>query len=363
MGEEKIVVNGKIFVVNFGSSSFKFQILEMPEEKLIAKGTVERIGTEGSSWKFTFFVDDQEIVVKDSSYLPDHIKALDVVLDALFEYGVIKDKSEIVAVGHRVLHGGELYKDSAVINDSVFEDIKKLKKLGPLHQPPQIKGIECMTAVFPDVPQISAFDTAFHQTIEKKYYLYAVLLEWYIKYGIRRYGFHGTNVKYCVLRVKELLDSLGIIPKNMIICHLGNGASITAVEDGKSVNTSMGFTPLDGLMMGTRCGDIDASIVQHIHDETDLTTDQIFEILNKKSGLFGITGMSDFRDVKKAAKEGNVECQLALEMFKLRILKFISEYNTQLHGKVDAIVFTGGIGENDAELRSEIIKHFSTYII
>ncbi|MBR3052233.1 acetate kinase [Candidatus Saccharibacteria bacterium] len=339
----------KILCVNAGSSSLKFQLYEMPEEISIISGYVEKIGGKDSF--YTIKYDGKKTEVKQE--IKNHAAAVKIMLDELINYGVVKDLGEIRGVGHRVLHGGEKYSDSVIINGEVLKDIKDLTKLGPLHHPGNIAGIKAMQEALPEAVQVAVFDTAFHQTIPKVQYMYPVPMEWYEKYGVRKYGFHGTSHKY----ITQLMSQkLGKEQVNLIICHVGSGASITAVKDSKSYDTTMGLTPLDGLMMGTRSGSIDPSIIKYMIDESGMTYDEIDEALNKKSGLLGICGFNDNRDVEKAIADGNDNARLALDMYVDRIDRYIAEYYIELGGKVDAIVFTAGVLENGAETRESIIE-------
>ena len=339
----------KVLCVNAGSSSLKFQLYEMPEEISIISGYVEKIGAKDSF--YTIKHDGNKTETKKP--IKDHTEAVKVMLEELINYGVVKDLAEIRGVGHRVLHGGEKYSDSVVITKEVLKDIKNLTKLGPLHHPGNIAGIKAMQEALPEAVQVAVFDTAFHQTIPKVQYMYPVPMEWYKKYGVRKYGFHGTSHKY----ITQLMSQkLGKEKVNLIICHVGSGASITAVKDSKSYDTTMGLTPLDGLMMGTRSGSIDPSIIKYMIDESGMTYAEIDEALNKKSGLLGICGFNDNRDVEQAIQNGNEDARLALDMYVDRIDRYIAEYYIELGGKVDAIVFTAGVLENGAETRESIIE-------
>ena len=339
----------KVLCVNAGSSSLKFQLYEMPEEISIISGYVEKIGAKDSF--YTIKHDGNKTETKKP--IKDHTEAVKVMLEELINYGVVKDLSEIRGVGHRVLHGGEKYSDSVVITKEVLKDIKNLTKLGPLHHPGNIAGIKAMQEALPEAVQVAVFDTAFHQTIPKVQYMYPVPMEWYKKYGVRKYGFHGTSHKY----ITQLMSQkLGKEKVNLIICHVGSGASITAVKDSKSYDTTMGLTPLDGLMMGTRSGSIDPSIIKYMIDESGMPYAEIDEALNKKSGLLGICGFNDNRDVEQAIQNGNEDARLALDMYVDRIDRYIAEYYIELGGKVDAIVFTAGVLENGAETRESIIE-------
>lgn len=345
----------KYLVINCGSSSLKFQLFEMPQQKVIAKGTVERIGTEKSSWK----IEGEGKKIVNSRQLANHVEAVKVVLDELLKNELLKDISEIKGIGHRILHGGEKYKDSVIITEDVLQDIINFTPLGPLHIPGQVAGIRCMMEIFKGVPQIAVFDTAFHQTMPKKNYMYPVPIEYYEKYGVRRYGFHGTSVKYITEHMQNLLGKKEV---NLIVCHIGSGASITAVKYGKSYNTSMGLTPLDGLMMGTRSGSIDPSVVEYVSRVSGKTPSEINNELNNKSGLYGIAGMNDYRDIEKSANEGNKACQDALDMFVASVVKYISQYYTELDCHIDGIVFTAGIGENASNFRKLVVNELSQTI-
>ena len=339
----------KFLCVNAGSSSLKFQLFEMPEEKVIISGYIEKIGLEDSFWNTK--VNGEKI--KGAKYLKNHDEAVEVLLNELIEHKAVESLDEIKGVGHRVLHGGEKYSDSVLITDEVIESIKELTKLGPLHHPGNLAGIEALKAVLPEVPMVAVYDTAFHQTMPEKNYMYPVPYEWYVKYGVRKYGFHGTSHKYITTVKKEKLNKEDV---NLIICHIGSGASIAAVKDGKGYDTTMGLTPLDGLMMGTRSGAIDPSILEYVAKESEMTVGEITNALNKKSGLAGVCGLSDCRDVETAAANGDEKAQLALEMYHDRVAKYIADYFIELEGKVDAIVFTAGVGENGFEAREAILN-------
>ncbi|MBQ3292854.1 acetate kinase [Candidatus Saccharibacteria bacterium] len=339
----------KVLCVNAGSSSLKFQLYDMPAEISLIGGYVEKIGAKDSF--YTIKYEGKKTEVKKA--IPDHVEAVKVMLEELVNYGVVKNLSEIKGVGHRVVHGGEKYAKSVIIDDIVMKDIEEFTKFAPLHHPANIAGIKAMQKALPEAVQVAVFDTAFHQTIPKIQYMYPVPMEWYEKYGVRKYGFHGTSHKY----ITEVMQKkLGKEKVNLIICHVGSGASITAVKDGKSYDTTMGLTPLDGLMMGTRSGSIDPSIIKYMIDEAGMTYDKIDEALNKKSGLLGISGFNDNRDVEKAISEGDENARLALDMYVDRIDRYIAEYYLELGGNVDAIVFTAGVLENGAETRESIIE-------
>ena len=342
----------KILVINAGSSSLKYQLIDMQDESVLAKGLVERIGIEGS--KLTHQYRGEKFVQEQP--LKDHSEAMKLVLAALTdeEHGVITSTDEIGAVGHRVLHGGSEFTASCIIDDRCIAAIEKCIPLGPLHNPANLMGIRACQAVMPDLPQVAVFDTAFHQTMEPKAYMYGVPYEYYEKYQIRRYGFHGTSHRFVSARAQEIM---GFGPDSkVIICHLGNGSSLSACVGGKCADTSMGLTPLEGVLMGTRSGNIDPAVVEAIANNEGLTVTETLNLLNKKSGLLGISGASsDMRDVNTAAKEGNEKAQLALDMWAYGIRKYIGAYAAAMGG-LDAIVFTAGIGENDAEGRANVLK-------
>ena len=342
----------KFLCVNAGSSSLKFQLFEMPEEKVIISGYIEKIGLEDSFW--TTKVNGEKI--KGARFLKDHNDAVQVLLDELIEHKAVESLDEIKGIGHRVLHGGEKYSDSVLITDEVIEDIKELTKLGPLHHPGNLAGINALKEVLPNVPMVAVYDTAFHQTMPKKNFIYPVPYEWYLKYGVRKYGFHGTSHKYITTVMKQKLNKEDI---NLIICHVGSGASISAIKEGKCYDTTMGLTPLDGLMMGTRSGSIDPSILEYVCKESGETIADVNNALNKKSGLLGVCGFSDSRDVENAAKTDDDRAVLALEMYNDRVAKYIADYYIELEGKVDAIVFTAGVGENGITAREEILNRLA----
>ena len=337
----------KILAVNAGSSSLKFQVIEMPKEEVLISGYIEKIGLSDSFWNTK--VNGEKI--KGERYLKDHSEAVKVLIEELLKYKVVNSLSEIDGIAHRVLHGGEKYSDSVIINDEVINDIKELTKLGPLHHPGNLAGIEAFKKELPDTPMVAVFDTAFHQTMPKDKYIFPVPYEWYKNYGVRKYGFHGTSHKYITEVMKEKLNKKDV---NLIICHIGSGASISAVKEGKCYDTTMGLTPLDGLMMGTRSGSIDPSILEYVAKESGMNIEEITTKLNKESGLLGISTYSDRRDVLEGAMSGDEMCKLALEMYDARIAGYIAEYFIELGGKVDAIVFTAGAGENSDQLREDI---------
>lgn len=339
----------KVLCVNAGSSSLKFQLYEMPAEISIISGYVEKIGAPDSF--YTIKYEGKKTETKKS--IKNHTEAVKVMLEELVNYGAVKDLDEIRGVGHRVVHGGEKYAESVVIDEEVIKDIEEFTKFAPLHHPANIAGVRAMQEALPDAVQVAVFDTAFHQTIPKIQYMYPVPIEWYEKYGVRKYGFHGTSHKY----ITEVMQKkLGKEKVNLIVCHVGSGASITAVKDGKSYDTTMGLTPLDGLMMGTRSGSIDPSIIKYMIDEAGMVYDQVDSALNKESGLKGVCGFNDNRDVEKAISEGDENARLALDMYVDRIDRYIAEYYLELGGAVDAIVFTAGVLENGATTREAIIE-------
>ncbi|MEL1134126.1 acetate kinase [Desulfitobacterium sp. THU1] len=343
----------KVLVINCGSSSLKYQLLDMDTKTPIAKGLVERIGLPGAVLTHRPASGEKEIITAE---IPNHTVAIQLVLDALVnpEYGVLKSLDEIGAVGHRVVHGGEKFASSVLIDDEVMQAIEECIELAPLHNPPNIAGIEACQKLMPGVPQVAVFDTAFHQTMPPHAYLYGLPYELYEKYKIRKYGFHGTSHKYVSQRAAELLGR-PIEGLKLISCHLGNGSSLTAIKDGKSIETSMGFTPLEGLMMGTRSGDLDPSIVSFIQQKENLSSDEVNEFLNKKSGVLGLSGVSsDFRDIEQARDQGNYRAGLALQVFAHDVKKYIGSYAAVLDG-ADAIIFTAGLGENSAEMRATVV--------
>ena len=342
----------KYLVINGGSSSLKFSLYEMPSEKIISKGYIEKIGSEDSFWNITY--NDNKI--HGEKYLKDHSDAVRVMIDELVNNKIIKDMKEICGVGHRVLHGGELYSESVLIDDKVLKDIDDLTVLGPLHHPGELAGIKAMFEVLDGVKQVAVFDTAFHQTMPRENYIYAVPYEWYKKYSVRRYGFHGTSHKYITESMQERLGKKDV---NLIICHVGSGASITCVKNGKSFDTSMGLTPLDGLVMGTRSGAIDPSIIKFVVDQSGKSLTDITNELNKNSGLKGICGKNDFRDVVGLKSEGNDMASLAYDVFMDSIIKHIAEYYFEVDGKIDGLVFTAGVLENNVVLREDVVNKLS----
>ena len=344
----------KIFVVNCGSSSIKYQLIDMAKEEVMAKGLVERIGIDGSVLKHTPEGKDDVTVTEP---IPDHATGIKMVLDILTDAtnGVIKSLSEINAVGHRVAHGGEKFKGSAVVTESVKKDIEACAVMAPLHNPANLLGITVCESLMPNVPQVAVFDTAFHQTMPEYVYLYALPYEIYKKYSLRKYGFHGTSHKYVAQMAADTMGK-NIEDLKIITCHLGNGASVTAIKDGKSLDTSMGYTPMEGLAMGTRVGDVDPAVVPFLMEHENLTAKGVEELLNKKSGVLGLSGVSsDFRDIETAAAEGNHRAELALEVFAYKVKKYIGSY-AAIMGGVDVIVFTAGLGENAKDMRARICE-------
>lgn len=347
-------INMKILVINTGSSSLKYQLIDMVNETVLAKGLCDRIGIENSFIKHTKPGSDTVILEKD---MHNHKAAIKEVIKALTDskMGVINDMNEISAVGHRVVHGGEKFHDSVIIDNEVMKAIKDCIELAPLHNPPNIIGIEACQNIMPGTPMVAVFDTAFHQTIPKHAYLYALPYEMYEKYGVRKYGFHGTSHKYVAQRAAEMLKK-PLSELKLISCHLGNGASVCAIKYGKSVETSMGFTPLAGLAMGTRSGTIDPAIIKFLMENEKMSLKEIDDYLNKKSGMLGISGISsDFRDLDTAAAEGNERAQLAIDIFCYRVKKYIGEYAAVVNG-VDAVIFTAGIGENNDVVRKGALQ-------
>ena len=342
----------KILVINAGSSSIKYQLIDMATEKVIAKGMCDRIGIAGGNFKLK--ADGREDYKVDIQ-MANHKEAIKLVLDALVssEHGVIESLSEISAVGHRVLHGGEKFSGSVIVNEDVIAAIEECCELGPLHNPHNLTGIRACEAMMPGVPQVAVFDTGFHQTMPDYAYMYALPYEYYEKYRIRRYGFHGTSHRYVSLRAAEMLGRKDL---KIVTCHLGNGSSIAAVKDGKCFDTTMGLTPLEGIMMGTRCGSIDPAIIPLLMKKENLTPDEIDTIMNKKSGILGVSQVtSDNRDIEQGAKAGNERYQLIESMICHQLTKYIGGYAAAMGG-VDAVVFTGGIGENNPHYRARVAE-------
>lgn len=347
----------KVLVLNCGSSSLKYQLIDMTDESVLAKGLCERIGIEGSQLKHEPEGKDKVVF---TDYMEDHDVAVKMVMDALVDpnHGVVASVKEIDAIGHRVVHGGEEFASSVVITDEVKAALEKCSELAPLHNPANLIGIAACEKLMPGVPQIGVFDTAFHQTMPERAYLYALPYEYYEKYKIRRYGFHGTSHRFVSEEAAKMLDRPYDQTKT-ITCHLGNGGSVCAVRNGKSIDTTMGFTPLEGLVMGTRAGDVDAAVVTYLMQKENLTAQEMDNILNKKSGVLGISGVSsDFRDIEAASDDGNERAGAALDVFAYKVAKRIGAYAAAMNG-VDAIVFTAGLGENSASTRTVICNYLS----
>ncbi|MFJ7974602.1 acetate kinase [Peribacillus sp. JNUCC 23] len=340
----------KVIAINAGSSSLKFQLFDMPSEEVITKGLVERIGLKDSV--FVISVNDEKIT--ETLDIPNHEVAVKLLLEKLINYKIISSYDEIDGVGHRVVHGGEIFTDSVLITDEVLAQIEVLSDLAPLHNPANITGIRAFRQTLPNVPAVAVFDTAFHQTMPASSYLYSLPNEYYKEYGIRKYGFHGTSHKYVTERAAEMLGR-PVEQLRLISCHLGNGASIAAIKGGKSIDTSMGFTPLAGVTMGTRSGNIDPALIPYIMEKTGKTADEVLDVLNKESGMLAISGFSsDLRDIQIEAEKGNERAELALEVFAGRIHKYIGSYAARMSG-VDAIIFTAGIGENSSMMRERVL--------
>ncbi len=346
----------KVLVINCGSSSLKYQLIDSETEQVLAVGLCERIGIDGRL-NHTPAGGEKVVINKD---MPDHEVAIRMVLDALVNagYGVIRDLKEIDAVGHRLVHGAEKFTSSVVINEEVIAGVEECNPLAPLHNPANLIGVRACQAIMPGVPNVGVFDTAFHQTMEPKAFMYGLPYEYYEKYKVRRYGFHGTSHSFVS---KRAVDMLKLDPENskVIVCHLGNGASISAVKNGKVMDTSMGMTPMEGLVMGTRCGDVDPTVVEYLAHRLNKSLEDVMVILNKESGVYGISGglSSDFRDLEAAADEGNKKAELALDVFSYRTAKYIGSYIAAMNG-VDAVVFTAGIGENTSIVRRKVLEHF-----
>ena len=344
----------KILVLNCGSSSIKYQLFDMETKTVLAKGGIEKIGLEGSFLKLTLPDGEKVTLTKD---IPEHTTGVRFIFSVLTgeEYGVVKSISEIDAVGHRMVHGGEKFSSSVLLTDEVMKDFEACNDLAPLHNPANIKGVNAVKDIAPEMPQVGVFDTSFHQTLPDYAYMYAVPYELYENYGVRRYGFHGTSHRYISKRVCEFL---GVNPEEqkIITCHIGNGGSIAAVKNGKCVDTTMGLTPLEGLMMGTRSGDIDPGAISFIMDKLQLDSKGLSDLLNKKSGVLGVSGVSsDMREVDAAEKEGNYRAKLANTMYYYRIKKYIGAYAAAMGG-VDIIVFAGGVGENQIDCRAAVLE-------
>lgn len=344
-----------ILVLNCGSSSLKYQLINMVNEDVLAVGICERIGIEGSQIKHTP-KDGEKVIIKGE--MPNHEAAVQFVLAALTDenHGAIKSMEEISACGHRVVHGGESFSESVVINEDVIKAIEDCIELAPLHNPANLTGIAAVQSVLPSIPNVAVFDTAFHQTMPEKAYLYALPYDYYERLKIRRYGFHGTSHKYVAYRTAEFLDK-NVEDLKIVVCHLGNGASVCAIDGGKSVDTSMGLTPLEGLAMGTRSGDLDPKIPDFIADKEGLNHDEVMNVLNKKSGVLGLSGISsDFRDLENAVDEGNERAMMTMDVFEYRVAKYIGAYAASMNG-LDAVVFTAGLGENNKHVRKGVCSY------
>lgn len=341
----------KVLAINSGSSSFKYKLFAVPEEKVLAEGIADRVGIDGSSFEIKLANGEKH---EEKVAIPDQETAVNLLLKALKEYKVVEDLSEIAGVGHRIVAGGEDFTDSAIIDQEKLQKVYDLKEYAPLHNPAEGKGIEAFMKLLPDVPEVGVFDTSFHQTLDPEHYMYSIPYKYYEKYGVRKYGAHGTSVRYITGRAAEMLERDAKDLK-LIVCHLGSGASVTAVKNGKSYDTSMGFTPLAGVTMGTRSGDVDPSVLQYIMNKENLDINQMIDILNDQSGLLGISGISsDMRDLENNSDEKAV---LARKIFVNHIRQYIGSYIVELKG-VDAIIFTAGIGEHDTGIREEIMKSF-----
>lgn len=340
-----------VLAINAGSSSLKFQLIRMPEETLVTKGLIERIGIKDSI--FTIEVNGEKI--KDVKDIKDHEEAINIMLDSFKQHGIIDDINDIAGTGHRVVHGGELFPTSALVTDKVEEQIESLSELAPLHNPANLMGISAFRKLLPNIPHVAVFDTSFHQSMPEQSYLYSLPYQYYKDYGIRKYGFHGTSHKYVSQRAAEIMNK-PIEELRIISCHIGNGASIAAIDGGESIDTSMGFTPLAGVTMGTRSGNIDPALIPFIMQKTGQNAEEVLNVLNKESGLLGISGTSsDLRDLESDAEEGKERAQLALDVFASRIHKYIGSYATRMHG-VDVIVFTAGVGENSSTVRAKVLE-------
>lgn len=340
-----------VLAINAGSSSLKFQLIRMPEETLVTKGLIERIGIKDSI--FTIEVNGEKI--KDVKDIKDHEEAINIMLDSFKQHGIIDDINDIAGTGHRVVHGGELFPTSALVTDKVEEQIESLSELAPLHNPANLMGIRAFRKLLPNIPHVAVFDTSFHQSMPEQSYLYSLPYQYYKDYGIRKYGFHGTSHKYVSQRAAEIMNK-PIEELRIISCHIGNGASIAAIDGGESIDTSMGFTPLAGVTMGTRSGNIDPALIPFIMQKTGQNAEEVLNVLNKESGLLGISGTSsDLRDLESDAEAGKERAQLALDVFASRIHKYIGSYATRMHG-VDVIVFTAGVGENSSTVRAKVLE-------
>lgn len=343
----------KVLSVNAGSSTLKFRLYDMPEEKVLMKGTFDRIGLEGSNYSIRI---GEEKIGKDVE-IKNHEEAVKILLNELIEQKMIKNLNEIEAVGHRIVHGGNKYSRSVVIDDRVIQEIESISELAPLHNPANLMGVKVFMKAIPDALEVACFDTAFHQTMKEKTYLYPVPYEWYVKYHVRKYGFHGLSHRFITEQMKKTLNKEN---PNLIICHMGNGASISAIEEGRCIDTSMGFTPNAGIMMGTRSGDIDYTMLNYVMKKTGFNLEKIDSMLNKESGLEGIAGMSDLRDLDRAFYANEEKVILAFDMYTDKIVDYIAKYYVKLNGFVDAICFTAGGGENDSIIRGETLKKLTS---
>lgn len=342
----------KIMAVNAGSSSLKFQLLEMPSETMLAVGLVERVGKDDAIFTIKYGEGQKFNVVTP---LHTHKEAVELALEKLIDLGIIASFDEISGVGHRVLHGKELYADSVVIDEEVMKNIESFVELGPLHIPPNLTGIRAFQTILPDVPQVAVFDTAFHQTMPEENFLYSLPYEYYTEHGVRKYGFHGTSHKYVTQRAAELLGR-PLEDLRLISCHLGSGASIAAVAGGRSIDTTMGFTPLEGITMGTRSGSLDPALIPFLMQKTGKSAEDVLNVMNKESGVYGLSGISsDLRDIEQAASEGNHRAEVSLKIFSNRIHGYIGQYAAEMNG-VDAIIFTAGVGENSDVIRERILR-------
>lgn len=342
----------KIMAVNAGSSSLKFQLLEMPSEKILAVGLVERVGKEDAIFTIKYGEGQKFHIVTP---LHSHKEAVELSLEKLIDLDIIGSFDEIAGVGHRVLHGKELYADSVVIDDEVMKNIESFVELGPLHIPPNLTGIRAFQTILPNVPQVAVFDTAFHQSMPEENFLYSLPYEYYTEHGVRKYGFHGTSHKYVTQRAAELLGR-PLEDLRLISCHLGSGASIAAVAGGRSIDTTMGFTPLEGITMGTRSGSLDPALIPFLMQKTGKSAEDVLNVMNKESGVYGLSGISsDLRDIEQAAAEGNHRAEVSLKIFSNRIHGYIGQYAAEMNG-VDAIIFTAGVGENSDVIRERILR-------
>lgn len=342
----------KIMAVNAGSSSLKFQLLEMPSEKMLAVGLVERVGKEDAIFTIKYGEGQKFHTVTP---LHSHKEAVELSLEKLIDLDIIQSFDEIAGVGHRVLHGKELYADSVVIDDEVMKNIESFVELGPLHIPPNLTGIRAFQTILPNVPQVAVFDTAFHQSMPEENFLYSLPYEYYTEHGVRKYGFHGTSHKYVTQRAAELLGR-PLEDLRLISCHLGSGASIAAVAGGRSIDTTMGFTPLEGITMGTRSGSLDPALIPFLMQKTGKSAEDVLNVMNKESGVYGLSGISsDLRDIEQAAAEGNHRAEVSLKIFSNRIHGYIGQYAAEMNG-VDAIIFTAGVGENSDVIRERILR-------